>query len=79
MANSAEDVDALAVDASGRIHLSTTGNFAVAGVSGAHEDVFVFTPAALGATTQGTFAASLFFDGSSHGLAANDVFAIDLP
>jgi hypothetical protein len=79
LANSAEDVDALALDASGRIYLSTTGNFAVSGRSGADEDVFVFTPSSLGPTTQGSFAPALFFDGSAHGLAPNDVFAIDLP
>ena len=77
--SSSEDVDAVAVDGSGKIHLSTVGAFAVSGVSGADEDVFVFTPTSLGSTTQGTFAAALFFDGSSHGLAGNDVYAIDLP
>jgi len=51
----------------------------VPGVSGADEDVFVFTPTSLGPTTTGTFDAALFFDGSVHGLGANDVNAIDLP
>jgi hypothetical protein len=72
-------VDAVAVDASGKIHLSTTGSFSVPGRSGADEDVFVFTSTALGSTTQGTYASVLFFDGSAYGLAGNDVFAIDLP
>ena len=76
---SAEDVDAVAVDASGKLYLSTTGNFAVTGISGPDEDVFVFTPTSLGSTTQGTFSPVRFFVGSVHGLAANDVFAIDLP
>ena len=76
---SSEDVDAVALDAAGRLHLSTSGVFAVAGVSGADEDVFVFTPTSLGGTTAGTFSAALFFDGSVHGLATNDVVAIDLP
>ena len=79
LSNTAEDVDAVAVDASGKLYLSTTGNFAVSGVSGADEDVFLFTPTSLGSTTQGTFAPARFFDGSNYGLAANDVFAIDLP
>jgi hypothetical protein len=51
----------------------------VAGVSGADEDVFVFTPTTLGSSTTGTFSSSLYFDGSVYGLAANDLFAIDLP
>jgi hypothetical protein len=48
-------------------------------VSGADEDVFVFTPTTLGGTTAGTYSSTLYFDGSAFGLAANDVFAIDLP
>ncbi len=76
--SSSEDVDAAAVDASGRLHLSTVGGFAVSGVSGAGEDVFVFTPATLGGTTTGTFSASLFFDGSLYGLGAS-LSGIDLP
>jgi myo-inositol-hexaphosphate 3-phosphohydrolase/PKD repeat protein len=74
-----EDVDAAAVQADGRIYLSTVGAFAANGVSGQDEDVFVFTPSSLGPTTLGTFAATLLFDGSLYGLGSNDVFAIDLP
>ena len=76
---SGEDVDGAAVDATGKIYLSTLSNFAVTGVSGADEDVFVFTPTSTGSTTAGTYSSTLYFDGSVHGLAANDVFAIDLP
>jgi 6-phosphogluconolactonase (cycloisomerase 2 family) len=74
-----EDVDAAAVGADGKIYLSTFNNFSVTGVSGADEDVFVFTPSSLGDTTAGTYSPTLYFDGSAFGLAANDVFAIDLP
>jgi len=74
-----EDVDALAVTPSGGIYLSTTGGFAVPGISGADEDVFVFTPSSLGTATSGTYVAALFFDGGVLGLAGNDVTAIDLP
>ncbi len=77
--NSDEDVDAVAVDGSGRIYLSTVGPFGVTGVSGEDEDVFVFTPSSLGGTTAGTFGPGLFFDGSLFGLDANDVKAIDVP
>jgi PKD repeat protein len=77
--SSDEDVDAVAVDASGRIHLSTVGSFGVSRLSGADEDVFVFTPSSLGGTTAGTFGPGLPFDGSAYGLGGNDVFAIDLP
>jgi K319-like protein/calcineurin-like phosphoesterase family protein len=75
---SGEDVDAAAVDASGRIYLSTTDAFSVDGAGGADEDVFVFVPTTLGATTTGTFS-SLYFDGDKFGLGTNDVLAIDLP
>jgi len=74
-----EDVDAVSVDSSGRLILSTADTFAVPGLSGADEDVFVFDPTQLGPTTAGTYSPSLFFDGSSFGLAANDVFGIDVP
>jgi hypothetical protein len=77
LTTSGEDVDAVAV-ASGKIHLSALNGFAVTGVSGADEDVFVFTPSSLGDVTAGTYASPLYFDGSVHGLAANDVLAIDL-
>ena len=52
LSNSNENIDAAAVDAAGRIYLSTTGNFAAAGVSGADEDVFVFNPTTLGANDE---------------------------
>ena len=52
---------------------------AEAGLSGADEDVFVFNPTQLGPTTAGAYSPSLFFDGSGFGLAANDVFGIDVP
>jgi hypothetical protein len=76
---SSEDVDAAAVDAAGRIHLSTRDTFAVPGAGGEDEDVFVFTPTTLGSTTTGSYEAGLYFDGSALGLAGNDLFAIDLP
>lgn len=79
LTTSDENIDGLAVDGSGRIHLSTIGNFAVPSISGANEDVFVFTPASLGITTAGSYVPSLFFDGSLYGLTSNDVRAIDLP
>jgi hypothetical protein len=77
--NSGEDVDAVAVDSSGNVYLSTTGLFSVTGISGEDDDVFVFDPAALGAVTTGAYLPTLYFDGSSFGLTTNDVVAIDLP
>ncbi len=79
LTTSDEDADGVAVDASGKVYLSTTGSFSVGGRAGADEDVFVFTPGSLGSVTSGTFASVLFFDGSLYGLGANDVYAIDLP
>jgi hypothetical protein len=74
-----ENVDAAAVDSAGRMYLSTTDAFAVTGIAGADEDVFVFNPTSLGTTTAGTYDPSLYFDGSTYGLGANDVQGIDLP
>jgi hypothetical protein len=73
-----EDIDAMSVDSSGRLFLSTADTFAVPGLSGTDEDVFAFNPTQLGPTTAGTYSPTLVFDGSSFGLAANDVLDIDL-
>jgi hypothetical protein len=78
LGNSSEDVDGAAVDSSG-LHLSTAAAFAVPGVSGQDEDVFVFRPSRLGPTTAGSYSPRLYFDGSTRGLAANNLFAVELP
>jgi hypothetical protein len=74
-----ENIDAASVDAAGNIYLSTTGSFSVSGLSGADEDVFVFSPASLGGSTSGSFVTSLLFDGSTFGLSSNDVTGVGLP
>ena len=74
-----EDIDGSAVGPAGEIYLSTIGDFAVPGVSGANEDVFVFRPILTGTTTLGSYDAALFFDGSAVGLGALDLKAIDVP
>ncbi len=62
-----EDIDAIDVAADGKIIISTLGAFSVTGASGQDEDLAIFTPTALGATTSGTWA--LHFDGSDVGLS----------
>jgi hypothetical protein len=79
LGESGEDIDGAAVDGSGNLYLSTRAAFAVPGFSGADEDVFVFDPTSLGPTTAGTYSSTLFFDGSSFGLAATNVYALDFP
>jgi hypothetical protein len=79
LSTSGEDVDGVAVAANGGIYLTTLGNFAVTGVSGADEDVFVCTPTSLGDNTACTYSGALAFDGSAWGLGANDVDGIALP
>ena len=74
---SGEDVDALDV-VSGKIYLSTVDNFAVNGVTGADEDVFVCDATSLGDVTACTYSTVLYFDGSTWGLTANDVDAFNL-
>jgi len=73
-----EDVDGIAVDAQGKLHITTTGSFAVPGLSGRDEDVFVFTPSAPGSST-GIYASQYFFDGSAFGLSSQDLTDIALP
>jgi len=75
---SGEDVDALDVTSNGDIYLSTLGDFAVNGIVGADEDVFVCAPSSLGSVTSCNYLPSLYFDGSTFGLSANDVDAFDL-
>ena len=79
LGDSGEDIDGAAVDGSGLLYLSTRAAFAVPGVSGADEDVFVFDPTSLGATTAGGYSSTLFFDGSSFGLTATNLYALDFP
>jgi len=84
LTTSDEDVDAVALDSSGTIYLSTVGNFSAQGtggpsISGADEDVFLFSATSTGTTTTGSYSTPLFFDGSVFELGANDIVAIDLP
>jgi hypothetical protein len=82
LSTSNEDVDGLWVDETiapyPYIYLCTVGSFSVTGVSGANEDVFVFHPSELGATTMGTYGPGLYFDGSLFGLSSYDVDAFDV-
>ena len=77
--NSGEDVNGLDVASNGDIYLTTLDTFAVTGVSGENEDVFICTPTSLGSNTACTFVTTLYFDGSTWGLSANNIDAIDLP
>ena len=62
-----------------RFHTPEGVVFAVNGVSGFDEDVFICTPLTLGLTTTCTFQTALYFDGSTWNLSADDIDAIDLP
>ncbi|MDX1948830.1 MAG: S8 family serine peptidase [Pirellulaceae bacterium] len=79
LSGSTENLDAVAVTADGKLQLSTSGSFSVSGRSGGREDVFVFTPSKTGSTTAGKFAAQLALDGSTIGLASNNLTAYALP
>ena len=61
-------VDGVAVAENGTVYLSTTGNFAVAGLAGADEDVFACNSAQTGAATS-CASYALFLDGSLFGLS----------
>jgi IPT/TIG domain-containing protein len=71
-----ENVDAATL-ANGRILLSTSGGFSVPGVTGANEDLVACQPTHLGPTTSCAWSAALAFDGSAHGLAGNNVDAVE--
>ena len=63
-----EDIDALYETTSGELIISTAGSYNV-GISGADEDLLIFTPTSLGTTTAGSWAS--YFDGSDIGLNTN--------
>lgn len=66
LTTSNEDIDAVEYTADGKVIISTIGSFSVTGASGNDEDLTIFTPTALGATTSGTW--TLYLDGSDVGL-----------
>ncbi len=74
LTSNGEDVDAVALDASGNLVVSTTGGFSGTGASGADEDLFTFT-GTLGSSTSGSF--SRLFDGSDVGLGGNSAEDVD--
>jgi RHS repeat-associated protein len=77
--SNSEDVDAVEVASNGNIYLSTADVFAVTGLSGEDEDVFVCVPTFSGSSVNScTYASTLYFDGSAYGLATNDVDGINL-
>lgn len=64
-----EDVDAIALTASGQLVISTLGAATPTGATGADTDLFVFTATSLGSATAGSFA--VYFDGSDVSLSDN--------
>ena len=75
LSSNGEDVDAIGLDASGNLIVSTIGNFSGNGASGADEDLFVFNATSLGANTAGSF--TRLFDGSDVGLGGSGAADID--
>jgi hypothetical protein len=77
--NGGGEPDGLAVAENGDIYLSAEGSFAVAGLSGGEEDVFICAPLSLGEVSDCEFLAELYFDGSVWELEGDDVDGFDLP
>ena len=71
-----EDVDAVGLAPDGRLLVSTAGFAEVPGVSASDDDVLLFTPLNLGASTVGTF--EIYFEGGSVGIESADVDALAL-
>ena len=67
LSDASEDIDVIAFTPDGKLVISTVGAVSVTGVSGADEDLLVFTATQLGETTSGTWA--MYFDGSDVGLS----------
>lgn len=80
LSSSGEDVDAAHVaPVDGKIYLSTNNVFAVPGLSGGDEDVFVCQPSALGSATACTYEPALYFTGADWGLADMDLDGLHVP
>jgi hypothetical protein len=60
-----EQINGVWIDTSGKIHLTTIGNFSVTGLSGNGSDIFICTPGTLGTTTTCTY--SSYWLGASNG------------
>jgi hypothetical protein len=73
---SGEDVDAVDVTSNGNIYLSIAGKLSVPGLTGVDEDVFICVPTSTGSNTACNYSPTLYFEGSTWGLDANDVDAI---
>lgn len=74
-----EKVDAAAVGPDGLIELSTSGAFAVPGLSGSADDGFACSPVATGPTTACNWWVSPVFDGAPWGLGLANVDALEVP
>jgi hypothetical protein len=77
--SSGEDVDAVHIAVDGKIYLSAINVFAVTGLSGEDEDVFVCQPSSLGGTTACTYEPDLYFAGAIWGLVDTDLDGLYLP
>ena len=64
-----EDIDSITVSTDGKLVISTIGGHSVTGVSGADEDLLIFTASSFGSNTSGTWAQ--YFDGSDVGMGGN--------
>lgn len=62
LSKAGEEIDAIALDTTGRLVISTKGSFSVDNLSGKDEDLFVFNATSLGVETAGAW--ELYFDGS---------------
>ena len=74
---SSEEINAVWIEPeTGRIFLSTLGNFSVTGLSGTGSDIFICTPGSLGSVTTCTF--SSYWIGASNGFAGEIVDSLSI-
>jgi hypothetical protein len=77
--NASEDVNGNWIDGlTGKIYLSTLGNFSVTGLTGDAADIFICSPGTLGATTTCTYGPGLYWDGSQNGFSGEDVDGFEI-
>lgn len=77
--NASEDVNSNWIDSlTGKIYLSTLGNFSVTGLAGDASDIFICSPGTLGAATTCTYGPGLYWDGSQNGFSGEVVDGFEI-
>lgn len=76
LSDSSENIYGVSIASNNDVYLTTSGAFAVTGVSGTGSDIFICVPSSLGTTTACTF--SMYWDGSTFGFGSYVINAFEV-